>query len=463
MNERSADMLPKRFQERMMALLGEDYPAFEAALEKENVKGCRINPLKCSDDEILSRMGYPKIPYAKNGYYLPKDTEGIGNTPYHHSGAIYVQDPGAMASLCALPDGELLSGGAVCDLCAAPGGKTGQAAALIGDGGFILSNEYVPKRAKILVSNLERLGVKNAVVTSLDTADIAKLYNSFFDLVIADAPCSGEGMFRKTDAAIEEWSEENIENCAKRQKYILDNASSLVKDGGYLLYSTCTYAIEENEMQIDGFLLRHPDYELCPVNEALIPYTAEGIQFEGATCKNLSLTRRFYPHKAEGEGQFIALLKRKTEDAPKILFNDFSASLSAEEMRICEGFLKENLLNLPSHKLIKYGNNPVLIMHGMPIPRGSVFSSGILLGEIRGKLLFPSHQLFSALGHLFKRKVNIEDDAVAARYLKGEEICLQGIENGYTAVQYNGVTLGGGKASSGVVKNHYPKGLRLKG
>ena len=408
-------------------------------------------------------MGFRKIPYTDCGYYLPEDTDGIGNTPYHHAGAIYVQDPGAMASLCALPDTESLRGGAVCDLCAAPGGKSGQAAAIIGDGGFILSNEYVPKRTKILVSNLERLGVKNAIVTSLDTAEIAKLYSAYFDLVIADAPCSGEGMFRKTEVAVSEWSEENVLICAERQKYILDNAAELVKDGGYLLYSTCTYAIEENEMQIDAFLTRHTDFELCPVNSALIPYTADGIQFEVAETKNLSLTRRFYPHKAPGEGQFIALLKRKTENAPEILFKDCSLKLTAEEKRICEAFLKENLSEMPDGNLIKYGNNLVLSMHKMPIPRGSVFSSGILLGEIRGKLLFPSHQLFSALGGLFKRKLNIENDATAKKYLRGEEIAVCSQENGYTAVLYRGAVMGGGKVSDGVLKNHYPKGLRLKG
>ena len=230
----------------MKALLKDDYPALEKALSEKPVRAFRLNALKCDGGCLPCELAENRIPYTDFGYYLPEDTEGIGNTPLHHAGAIYVQDPGAMASLCALPNGISLLGGKVCDLCAAPGGKTGQAAALIGEGGFILSNEFVPKRAKTLVSNLERLGVKNAVVTSLDTAEIAKLYDSYFDLVIADAPCSGEGMFRKTEAALTEWSEENIDTCKRRQSYILDNSAGLVKDGGYLLYSTCTYASEEN-------------------------------------------------------------------------------------------------------------------------------------------------------------------------------------------------------------------------
>ena len=447
----------------MIALLGDEYAEFSAALEENSIRAFRVNSLKYKSpsEEFIPSGG--KIPYTDMGYYLADGYEGIGNTPLHHSGAIYMQDPGAMASLAALPDTRAMAGAKVCDLCAAPGGKSGQAAALIGDGGFIFSNEFVPKRAKILVGNLERLGARRAIVSSLDTADIRKLYDAYFDLVIADAPCSGEGMFRKTEAALTEWSEENIALCADRQKYILDNAAYLVKDGGYLLYSTCTYAIEENEMQVDSFLSRHSDFELCPVNEALIPYTNDGIQFEGAICKKLSLTRRFYPHKAKGEGQFVALLKRKTDDRPRIMFKDAATRLKGDEKQTVEEFLKENICGELSKYAVKYGNNIVLALHGEPIPKGGIFSSGVLLGEIRGRLLFPSHQLFSALGESFIRKINITDDKTAMRYLRGEEIPSQDCKNGYAAVLYRGIPMGGGKVSSGVLKNHYPKGLRLKG
>ena len=455
-------MLPKKFEERMMALLGDKYEQFAAALEEAPVRAFRVNSLKCDGiDSVRDQLGENKIPYASDGYYLPEECDGIGNTPLHHAGAIYIQDPGAMASLCALPDPDALRGGRVCDLCSAPGGKSGQAAALIGEGGFILSNEFVPKRAKILVSNLERLGVKNAVVTSLDTAEIAKLYRAYFDLVIADAPCSGEGMFRKNGMAISEWSEENISQCAKRQSYILDNAAGLVRDGGYLLYSTCTYAIEENEMQIDAFLERHSDFELCPVNERLIKYTSDGISFDGAKSENLAYTRRFYPHMAAGEGQFVALLRRRTDDAPEILFQDSSVELRGEERKITEDFLKENLISTEGGKIIKYGNNIVLSLHKTPIPKSSIFSAGILIGEIRGKLLFPSHQLFSAMGKSFKRRLDIEDEVTAIKYLRGEEIPAKECSQGFAAVLYRGIALGGGKVSSGMLKNHYPKGLRV--
>jgi NOL1/NOP2/fmu family ribosome biogenesis protein len=348
----------------------------------------------------------------------------------------------------------------VCDLCAAPGGKTTQLAARLGEGGFILANEYVPKRAKILVGNIERMGIRNAAVTSMDTSELAKLYSSVFDLVVADAPCSGEGMFRKDVPAIEEWSEENVRLCAERQATILDNAAKLVKGGGKLLYSTCTYSLEENEMTVDSFLSRHPEFSLIPVADAVASVTSDGVRFPGCTQDGIEMCRRFYPHKSRGEGQFIALMQKNTKDSPSYNFKGNPVPPTGDEERAVSEFFG-NLYKRPDAKLIKHGNNLVLITHECPLPRHSVFSAGVLVGEVRGKLLFPSHQLFCAYGELFKRQIE-PSEADLERYLAGEETEAPEGRTGYVAINYRGATIGGGKASNGRIKNYFPKGLRVR-
>ncbi|MBQ7333232.1 MAG: methyltransferase domain-containing protein [Clostridia bacterium] len=457
-------MLPQKFTERMKSLLGEEYQEFLKAMEEPAVRGLRVNLIKSTPDALLSRntLTLSKIPYCDNAFFEDGE-EKIGVTPEHHSGEIYVQDPGAIAPLSAL---EIKPGWRVLDLCAAPGGKSSQAAERIGDGGFLLSNEYVPKRAKILVSNFERLGTKNAMVTSLDTKEFKKYFDSHFDLVILDAPCSGEGMFRKNPEAISEWSEENVLLSAKRQKEILENAAPLVKTGGYLLYSTCTFSLEENEMQIDAFLKSHPDFTLKPCRDELVFATSDGISFDGAYTDTLHLARRFYPHKSRGEGQFTALMQKTGEDNEKkqtILYKDASREPSREESLAVSAFFRENLEKEPLGCVRKYGENLVLISHGHPLLPKSVFSAGVLIGEVKKNVLHPAHQFFSCYGSLFKRKLSLKTgDARLTKYLFGEEIDAPEISGkGYVAVLYENVTLGGGKLSDGKLKNHYPKGLRL--
>jgi NOL1/NOP2/sun family putative RNA methylase len=457
-------MLDEKFKERMKRLLPDEYDAFITALEEgEAVRAVRVNTLKTDIEQFLSKTSISLSPlsYSHDGFLL-SDGGGIGNTPEHHAGMIYVQDPGAMASLCAL---DIQPNWRILDTCAAPGGKSGQAAARLGDEGFLLSNEFVPKRAKILVSNFERLGIRNAIVTSLDTGELSRLFSAFFNLVIVDAPCSGEGMFRKSDEALSEWSEENVIACAKRQEEILDNAAATVMPGGYLLYSTCTYSTEENEGTLDAFLTRHGDFSLSPVKDELLAVTAPGITPMGSQ-RDFSHARRFYPHKSPGEGQFVALLKRDENIGvmPTILYKDAAKLLTKTEMEAVEKFFREALTEPPKGKILRCGDNIVLAGHGMPIPPRSVFSAGVLLGEIRGGMLFPSHQFFSAYGRLFKRQEMLSaEDSRVQKYLAGEEIEARSFDGGgFCAVLYEGAPLGGGKASGGRIKNHYPKGLRLR-
>jgi NOL1/NOP2/sun family putative RNA methylase len=455
-------MLPLKFTERMKALLKDEYSAFEKALTDEKAKkGVRANTLKCTGAELISNTKLPLSPldYVENGFLLTDDVKGIGNTPEHASGQIYVQDPGAMASAEAL---DITPGMLVADLCAAPGGKSTQIAAKLMHEGVILSNEYVPKRAKILVGNFERMGIRNGIVTSLDTKELAKLYDGVFDVVVADAPCSGEGMFRKDVPAIEEWSEENVRICQARQRDILDNAAVMLRSGGKLLYSTCTYSLEENEMTVNDFLRDHPDFELCEVNESLKKATSDGISYDGADRDDLWKCRRFYPHKADGEGQFIALMQKNGDGQGEFLYKDSTKAPTRDELKLVEDFFRTALCEKPKGRIAKYGENLVLISHGMPIPPRSVFSAGVLIGEIRGKNLFPSHQFFSAYGDLFKLRISLQRED-AERYLSGEEINAPDESgSGYCALFFGNSSIGGGKISNGKIKDHYPKGLRIR-
>lgn len=452
-------MLPEAFTKRMQTLLGDEYESFIATFDEENVRGVRVNSLKISQGDFTKdKTEYKKLPYSHDGYILESD-EPIGRTPEHHAGIIYMQDPGAMAPVSAI---DIDEGSYVLDMCSAPGGKSGQAAARIGESGFLLSNEYVSKRAKITVGNFERLGIKNGIVTNLDTTELTKLYRSFFDVVIADVPCSGEGMFRKNEEAIAEWSEENVRICAERQRGILNNAGKLVKCGGRIIYSTCTWSTEENEEIIRDFLLENENFKLIDVKDEIKNVTRPGIKLEN--CDNLELDRcrRFYPHISKGEGQFLAILKRtgNDEDA-EVLYKGQEKPPTKDESASIKAFLCDTLMHPDVKRCVKVGNNIVLISHGVPVPPNSVFSSGVLLGEIRKGVVFPSHQFFSAYGSDFKRKAELSgDEKKMTAYLRGEEIEFEGIENGYCVITYFGAPVGGGKAVGGRIKNHYPKGLR---
>ena len=455
-------MLQKSFLDRMKTLLGEEYDAFIGAMQSDPVRGLRVNKIKCDEGYSLSeeRFKLEKIPYVDNGYILCEG-EGIGLTPEHHAGMIYMQDPGAMSALSAI---DIKEGEWALDACAAPGGKSSQIAERIGDRGFLLSNEYVPKRAKIIVGNFERLGIKNAMVTSLDTAEFPKMFREVFDLIVCDAPCSGEGMFRKSDEALEDWSEENVKSCAERQLYILKNLIPALKAGGRLVYSTCTYSLEENEMTVAAIMEAHPELELIPAEKRLIPYTADGIDFDGRHPE-MKLARRFYPHVSKGEGQFVAVMKKRENDENRstILYKDGATSPSKSEIQLVEKFLKETFDVAPKGRFIKQGDFISLVAHDLPIPQRSVFMPGVVIGEIQKNILKPHHQLFSAFGKDMKLKVNLTaGDARVEKYLRGEEIDCDTDKSGWCAVCYEGVPLGGGKISSGRVKNHYPKGLRNK-
>ncbi len=448
--------LPTEFIKRMKAMLGDGYGDYEKAINEPPVKAFRVNTdkISVSDFEKINPFGNKKISYVQNGYYL--DYEKAGNHPFHHAGMIYVQEPAAMAPAECIdiaPDSKIL------DMCAAPGGKSTQLKNKLGDGGVLVANEIIPSRCKILTGNIERLGLKNCVTTCMETARLAEIFSNTFDIVMVDAPCSGEGMFRKEQAAIDEWSIENVKKCAARQKNILENAVKCIKSGGTIIYSTCTFSLEENEMTVDAFLKSHPDFEIIPVKQEVRNATCDGIKFDGCACENIHFARRFYPHKNAGEGQFMAVLHHKGEKMSELCIRK---NQSQKTNSVLLEFLDDTLESYNQDDIVFYGDTPVFYSGDIEIQKGTAFMCGVTIGEIKKNYVLPHHQFFSAFGAQFKRKIDLDPNGEdIIKYLHGKEIKTDCV-NGWAAVTVCGVALGGAKVSGGVAKNHYPKGLRLK-
>lgn len=451
-------MIPEKFLARMQQMPHLDFDAFCRALEQPAVRGLRVNTLKADADAVRDLLPFAltPLPFAEDGFYAPEDK--VGALPAHHAGMFYMQDPGAMSSVAAASP---QSGLTVLDLCAAPGGKSTQLAAAIAPNGVLVANEYVPARCKILQGNIERMGCPAAIVTNLSTDALARFYGSAFDLVVADVPCSGEGMLRKYDVAGEEWSEENIRLCAERGYGILQNAAACVKPGGTLLYSTCTFAPEENELQVDRFLREHPDFSLCTVTPEIANITANGVNFEGVT-HDMTPCRRFYPHLSPGEGQFVALLQRSPDASFTRGEGDAALPLDKKEEAMVRAFLRDTLRNVPQMRLVRLRDD-VYLAPDLPIPTRGVFAPGVCVGTLQKGRIQPHHQLFSAYGKDFCRILPLSHgDPRVEAYLHGEEIAAPELmgHNGFAAVLYEGAPLGGGKAVDGRLKNYYPKGLR---
>lgn len=450
--------LPVDFENRMKNLLGDEFEAYKNSLEEEPVRSFRVNTDKISLEDFnkINIFNTEKIPYSPTGFYF--DYEKIGNHPYHHAGMFYVQEPGAMAPAECI---DLEEDWLCLDMCSAPGGKSTQLRNKLGENGILVSNEIIPSRCKILTSNVERLGLKNVITTCMDSERLARFYPKTFDFIMVDAPCSGEGMFRKEQIAIDEWSKENVEKCAIRQKEILENASKCLKNGGYIVYATCTFSLEENEMLIDEFLSNHPEFELLRVNEEVEKNTSDGIFFDGCKCENITSTRRVYPHKNKGEGQFMALLHNTDPEAQ----SKFSKNLKSSNVKIDKivfDFL-DGVLTTYDKACVKMNNDTPIYFNGdFDTTKATVYMKGVTIGEIKKNYIQPHHQFFMAMGESFKRKIEFtsESDEIK-KYLHGEEFDTA-CENGWAVVTVNGCSLGGVKVVNGRAKNHYPKGLRLK-
>lgn len=477
--------LPIEFEKKMKAFLGNEWDDFLYSYDNNRFQALRFNTLKVQSPEermrILKVLGISpdkKVSWANEAYYFDENVRP-GKHPYHEMGLYYIQEPSAMSAAALLAPKP---GMRVLDLCAAPGGKSTQLATYLGDRGLLVSNEINTQRSRILSQNIERMGIKNAIVTNEDSFVLASHFPGFFNAIQVDAPCSGEGMFRKLPEAIEQWSMENVAICATRQKEILDNAAVMLKPGGVIVYSTCTFSKEENEDVIEYFLERHPDFTLEEME-------------------------RFWPHKVDGEGHFVAKLVRrgsvnelgadydlcedscnKVEDTglkadrktkknknSKNRKNETKPALTKENMKLLTEFLDETI----SEDMAAWIKNSRLVMFGEQLYRLpdmevdikglKVQRAGLHIGEFKKQRFEPSHSLALAL-KLSEAKNVVKltwDDPQTTGFFNGQSVMLSDeqtaeCKKGWALVCVDGYTAGWGKVNGTQVKNHYPKGLRNK-
>ena len=428
--------LPEAYLHRMRSQLGErEFAAYLAAMERQPRRALRVNLLKITAEDFSAQADFSLAPTGilPESFFFEDDV-AIGRHPLHAAGLCYVQEPAAQAPAALTEAG---TGMTVLDLCAAPGGKTTQLAAMMQNTGLLVANEPVRSRAEILAGNIERLGVTNALVTCMRPDALANSLGACFDVVLVDAPCSGEGMFRKDETAVREWSQEHVLACAARQEQILESAALLLKPGGRIVYSTCTFSREENEGAIERFLSAHADFSLIE-------------------------SRRMYPHSSVGEGQFMAVLVCAGEAV--------SASLVAltapvgERIPAFESFWRETFaIDLPAAMLLPDGR--VLIPPAL-LPRElrglHVVRAGVLAGELKNGRFTPNHALAMAYPFAaFRATVPLESGALT-RFLAGETVACNPALSGWCPATVLGHPIGWGKAVDGTLKNHIPKGLRIR-
>ena len=477
--------LPIEFEKKMKAFLGNEWDDFLYSYDNNRFQALRFNTLKVQSQEERMRIlktlkisSEKKVSWANEAYYFDENVRP-GKHPYHEMGLYYIQEPSAMSAAALLAPKP---GMRVLDLCAAPGGKSTQLATYLGDSGLLVSNEINTQRSRILSQNIERMGIKNAIVTNEDSFVLASHFPGFFNAIQVDAPCSGEGMFRKLPEAIEQWSIENVAICAARQKEILDNAAVMLKPGGTIVYSTCTFSKEENEDVIEYFLERHPDFTLEEME-------------------------RFWPHKVDGEGHFVAKLVRrgsvnefgadydvcedscnKVEDTglkvdrktkknknSKNRKNETKPALTKENMKLLSEFLDETI----SEDVAAWIKNSRLVMFGEQLYRLpdmevdikglKVQRAGLHIGEFKKQRFEPSHSLALALKlNDAKNLVKLTcDNPQTIGFFNGQSVVLSDeqtaeCKKGWALVCVDGYTAGWGKVNGTQVKNHYPKGLRNK-
>ena len=459
--------LPIEFEKKMKAFLGDEWDDFLYSYDNNRFQALRFNTLKVQSHEEIMRIlmvleisSDKRVSWANEAYYFDENVRP-GKHPYHEMGLYYIQEPSAMSAAALLAPKP---GMRVLDLCAAPGGKSTQLATYLGDSGLLVSNEINTQRSRILSQNIERMGIKNAIVTNEDSFVLASHFPGFFNAIQVDAPCSGEGMFRKLPEAIEQWSMENVAICAARQKEILDNAAVMLKPGGTIVYSTCTFSKEENEDVIEYFLERHTDFTLEEME-------------------------RFWPHKVDGEGHFVAKLvrrgcvdtdlkadrKTKKNKNSKNRKNETKPALTKENMKLLSEFLDETI----SEDMAAWIKNSRLVMFGEQLYRLpdmevdikglKVQRAGLHIGEFKKQRFEPSHSLALAL-KLSEAKNVVKltwDDPQTTGFFNGQSVMLSDeqtaeCKKGWALVCVDGYPAGWGKVNGAQVKNHYPKGLRNK-
>lgn len=444
--------LPSAFLSRMEEMLKSEYPAFLQSYSADKKQALRANPLKISADDLQELLSFElkNIPWSPNGFYYPNDARP-GKSPFHDAGLFYMQEPSAQLPAVLL---NAKPGERILDLCAAPGGKTTQIAGAMQNEGLIVANEPYPARAKVLSQNIERLGITNAVITCALPEKLAEYFPEYFDKIMVDAPCSGEGMFRKDENTTDEWSEDIVSMCASRQWDILQSAYSMLRPGGSLVYSTCTFAPDEDE-KIVSRLISEFDMSVvkCEINGV-----SDGCPEWSDGNENLKNTFRIWPHISDGEGHFAALLVKKGE-----AFQSEIPKAATKEIPEVSAFLGDTFKNPPNGDILVIRDEVYLTPLDTEALKGiHIVRSGLHLGTLKKNRFEPSHALALASKAEDVLRVYEADDREILLYLRGETLNTSGA-NGWTLVTYRGYPLGWGKVSQGILKNHYPKGLRRMG
>ena len=449
---------PKDFTAREKTLLGDRFEELYTYATAQPARGVTVNTLRCTPDWFAAYTDFAAEPskFCRTAFTTAADFRP-GRHPWHHAGLLYAQEPSASAPAALL---DVRPGMRVADLCAAPGGKTSQLAAALQGQGLLLANEFVAARAEILRQNLERMGVTNAVITNEDTANLAKALPGQFDRVLVDAPCSGEGMFRKEAVAAAQHSDALVAHCAELGAEILENAAALLAPGGVLVYSTCTFAPAEDEAQIAAFLARHPEFTLCDLSGC--GFGRPGEENRAPAGFAAGCCRRIWPADG-GEGHFMAKLQKAADaevPSPPKVKPPKAVKPPAEWLEFAKAYFPA-LVSRPLAGAGEWLLLPAPGSEGLNTAKLRIVRGGVLAGSVLKKRFQPAHALFMAYGAdcTNREELTLADPRTAA-WLRGEEIDAATAQNGWCAVLVDGFPLGGGKVSGGRIKNHYPKGLR---
>ncbi|NLD86898.1 MAG: hypothetical protein GX633_01375 [Clostridiales bacterium] len=447
--------LPKDFVSMMRPLTGDEL--ISELQHGEAKRGLRVNTLRITPEEFEKLSSFPlrKSPLCSEGFIIDRDAPA-GTCAFHDAGLYYLQEPSASAVGEACGDVRGLN---ILDLCAAPGGKSTHLAAKAGHSGTIIANECVKSRTKPLRSNLERMGVRIHAVTSAMPYELKPYFAERFDLVLADVPCSGEGMFRREENALREWSLDHVRSCAERQSSILEDAAAMTAPGGLLVYSTCTLNVYENELTIDTFLSAHPEFVMERIDSVSIP----GARPDWCKALNeyIRLAGRLMPHVVEGEGHFVAKMRKTTEGSVssvvKSIIKSRLRAMTTQENELFYSFWRDSFSCEPWYEPAVFEDKVYLISPELRDIPYSV-SQGVHAGSFRTKRFEPSHTLYMAVSPDDIYSTLPLDNETYRAFISGLELPCE--EKGFCAVTFGGYIIGYGKGSGGVLKNKYPAGLR---
>lgn len=462
--------LPEEFKNKMIRLLGDEYADYEASLSKPMYTCLRVNTLKISVEDFLKITPFEltPVPWTKNGFYYDASIYTPSKHPFYYAGLYYLQEPSATLPAATLP---IEAGDRVLDICAAPGGKSTEIACKLAGTGLLISNDISASRLKALQKNMEIFGVRNSIVTCEPPERLSAVFENYFDKIIIDAPCSGEGMFRKSSSMMTAWEQNGNDKFIQIQKSILTEVVKMLRPGGTILYSTCTFDPGEDEDQVMFLKSLDPSLKIMPIeaHEGFIPGNPEWSSVEDADPE-LKNTFHLFPHKVKGEGHYVSLLTSDSEEEAFSSVNRYSVKKYPGNVTEIDEFLS-HLKNPFDADSLEYRNDKLyLVPKDSPaMPGMRVMRRGVYLGELKKKRFEPSQSFAMLLkSEDFDNVVDFKADSIeVSKYLKGETIDLSYVagitepESGWVLVTVEGYPLGFAKNTNGVLKNKYLAGWRM--